>query len=65
LTGQLRFRPDQVAACERLQRLRAGFALNYAALGLVIDLLDRVTALESAARKRSVPSGGPTWTSTD
>ena len=64
-TGQLRFHPDQVAACERMQRLRAGFALNYAALGLVIDLLDRIAVLEAAARKRSVPSGGPTWTPTD
>jgi hypothetical protein len=48
-----------------MQRLRAGFALNYAALGLVIDLLDRIAVLEAAARKRSVPSGGPTWTPTD
>ena len=33
-----------------MQRLRAGFALNYAALGLVTDLLDRITALEAALR---------------
>jgi hypothetical protein len=61
-TGQLRFDPDQVAACERIQRLRAGFALNYAALGLVIDLLDRIAVLEAAARQRCVPTAGPTWT---
>ena len=38
------------AAMARVQRLRAGFGLNYAALGLVIDLLDRIAALEAAAR---------------
>lgn len=55
-TGQPRFPPDQVAACARMQRLRAGFALNYAALGLVIDLLDRIAVLEAAAPRRSVPT---------
>jgi hypothetical protein len=34
-----------------MQRLRAGFALNYAALGLVADLLDRIAALEEALRR--------------
>jgi hypothetical protein len=33
-----------------MQRLRAGFALNYAAIGLVTDLLDRVAILEAALR---------------
>jgi chaperone modulatory protein CbpM len=49
---ELWFRPPQLAAAARLQRLRAGFALNYAALGLVADLLDRVAALETALRER-------------
>ncbi len=31
--GNLWFRPAQVAAAARLQRLRAGLGLNYAALG--------------------------------
>ena len=35
----------------RIQRLRAGFALNYASLSLVIDLLDRIAELEAAGRK--------------
>ena len=49
-------RPAQLAAVARLQRLRAGFALNYAALGLVLDLLDRIAVLEAArARHRSRP----------
>jgi hypothetical protein len=33
-----------------MQRLRAGFALNYAAIGLVTDLLDRIAVLEVALR---------------
>jgi hypothetical protein len=41
-----------------------GFSLNYAALALVVDLLDRVAALEAALRKHT-PSrtpGGRSWT---
>jgi hypothetical protein len=45
-----------------MQRLRAGFALNYAALGLVCDLLDRIAALEAAQRHRSWRSGDQSWT---
>ena len=48
--GELWFAPAQLAVVGRIQRLRAGFALNYAAVGLVIDLLDRITALETALR---------------
>ena len=44
------FSPGQVAEVARVQRLRAGFALNYAALGLVTDLLNRIAALEAALR---------------
>jgi pimeloyl-ACP methyl ester carboxylesterase len=50
--GDLTFGSDQLPAVARLQRLRAGFGLNYAALGLVADLLDRIAALETALRKR-------------
>jgi chaperone modulatory protein CbpM len=46
--GALRFSPSQVAAVARMQRLRAALPLNYAALGLVCDLLDRITELETA-----------------
>lgn len=59
--GRLWLRPDQVQAVARLQRLRAGFALNYAALGLVVDLLDRIAALE-ATRIRPQRTGASTWT---
>jgi len=48
--GELWFPPGQVAVMGRVQRLRAGLALNYAALGLVIDLLDRIADLEAALR---------------
>jgi chaperone modulatory protein CbpM len=46
---------NQLVVAARIQRLRAGFALNYAALGLVIDLLDRIAELESAARRERRP----------
>ena len=49
--GELWFPPRQLAAVARLQRLRAGFGLNYAALGLVVDLLDRIARLEAALRR--------------
>ena len=42
--GSLWLAPSQVAAAARLQRLRAGLALNYAALGLVAD---RVIGVQS------------------
>jgi DNA-binding transcriptional MerR regulator len=49
-TGRLWFGAPQLRAVARIQRLRAGLSLNYAALGLVMDLLDRVEALEAALR---------------
>jgi len=48
--GPLRFSRSELAAVARVQRLRAGFALNYAAIGLVTDLLDRIAVLEAALR---------------
>ncbi|GAA2355245.1 hypothetical protein GCM10010404_04250 [Nonomuraea africana] len=47
-TGQLWFSSAELASLARIQRLRAAFSLNYAALGLVCDLLDRIAALEAA-----------------
>jgi chaperone modulatory protein CbpM len=49
--GGLWFAPAQVAALARIQRLRAGLALNYAAVGLVTDLLERIAVLETALRR--------------
>lgn len=48
--GDAWFSTGQLAAVARIQRLRAGFGLNYAAIGLVVDLLDRVAELEDALR---------------
>jgi len=49
-TGQLWFAAPQLRAVARIQRLRAGLSVNYAALGLVMDLLDRIELLEAAVR---------------
>lgn len=43
---------SQIAVAGRIQRLRGGFALNYAALGLVMDLLDHIAELEAALRRQ-------------
>lgn len=65
-SGALWFAPSQLTAVARLQRLRAGFALNYAALGLVADLLDRIASLEAAQRRHPSPTtistGARQWT---
>ena len=53
--GDLWFSRGQLAALARVQRLRAGFALNYAAIGLVTDLLDRIAVLEAALRAARRP----------
>src|SRR5437588_4405719 len=48
--GRLWFAAPQLRVVARIQRLRAGLSLNYAALGLVMDLLDRIEVLEAALR---------------
>jgi chaperone modulatory protein CbpM len=58
--GQLRFDSSALPIVARIQRLRIGLGLNYAAIGLVLDLLDRIEALESGARQRRTSL----WTST-
>ena len=50
--GRLRFRGSAPSAIARVQRLRIGLSLNYAAMGLVMDLLDRIEGLETALRHR-------------
>jgi hypothetical protein len=50
--GTLWFSPSAVAQVARLQRLRAALPVNWAALGLIADLLDRITELETALRVR-------------
>jgi hypothetical protein len=56
--GELSFAPGEVARAARIQRLRAGLSLNYAAIGLVLDLLDRIDVLEAARRSRPRSQGG-------
>ncbi|MEU8251930.1 chaperone modulator CbpM [Nonomuraea sp. NPDC048916] len=51
--GELCFSPSQVAAAARIQRLHDGLSINYAAIGLVIDLLDRIEKLEATLRNLS------------
>jgi hypothetical protein len=62
--GQLRFAPGEVRRAERIERLHGGLQVNYAALGLVLDLLDRIDVLEAALRHRPGPERGTTrsWT---
>ena len=58
--GDLRFEPSALLTVARIQRLRTGLGLNYAAIGLVLDLLDHIEELESASRQRRTSR----WTST-
>lgn len=55
-SGRLWFAPGAPATLARIQRLRAGLPLNYASLGLVLDLLDRVSELEAALRRSNAGS---------
>jgi hypothetical protein len=64
--GGLRFAPTELARARRALRLREGLSLNYAALGLVLDLLDRIDVLETALRHPHPPRDRPRyrWTPT-
>jgi len=39
-----------LARAARIQRLRVGLGLNYAAVGVVLDLLDRIDELDAQVR---------------
>lgn len=60
--GYLVFAPTAPALLARVQRLRTGLCLNYASIGLVLDLLDRISLLEAALRGRGMRSETPPWT---
>jgi hypothetical protein len=61
--GQLWFDARAPATVARALRLHAGLGLNYASLGLVLDLLDRIDQLESALRRSGRPAKEfPPWT---
>ncbi|MCV7345901.1 chaperone modulator CbpM [Mycolicibacterium rhodesiae] len=59
--GDPSFESSALVTVARIQRLRTGLGLNYAAIGLVLDLLDHIEELESASRTRRTPP----WTSTN
>ncbi|MEW2560812.1 chaperone modulator CbpM [Streptomyces griseorubiginosus] len=61
-SGHLVFDPTAPAVLARIQRLRSGLCLNYASIGLVLDLLDRISLLESALRGRGTRRETPPWT---
>ena len=58
--GALWFDTGELRAMARIQRLRSGLNLNYAALGLVVDLLDRIAQLERSHRQHQ--AGEHRWT---
>ena len=55
--GNLWFDPSQVREMATVQRLHLRLNLAYSSLGLVMDLLDRISDLERSQR-RSLPDGG-------
>jgi hypothetical protein len=58
--GDLWFARDQLAAAARVRRLHDRLTLNYASIGLVAELLDRIAELERANRVR-YSTRGPQW----
>jgi chaperone modulatory protein CbpM len=59
--GELWFEPSQISQMARIQRLHRELNLNYASLGLIIDLLDRIAQLERLQRRARARGGDP-WT---
>jgi chaperone modulatory protein CbpM len=49
-TGFL-FEPAQLATVARIQRLHHGLSIDYSAVGVVMDLLDRIEELERRLRR--------------
>ena len=50
--GEMSFDPSEVTHAARIQRLRTGLGLNYSAIGLVLDLLDRIERLENSGPQK-------------
>jgi hypothetical protein len=59
--GRLWFNPSQIKEMARIQRLRTSLNLSYCAIGLVVELLDRIAELERAQRRMSRRGDAP-WT---
>lgn len=51
--GEPRFDRRQVLVAGQIQRLRHGLGLNYASIGLLLDLLDRIHRLEARLESRT------------
>jgi chaperone modulatory protein CbpM len=68
--GRLWLAHEQLASMARIRRLRAGLPLDYAAIGVVLMLLDRIAALETELRTQRIPDvrrrnkGEARWTRT-
>ena len=60
--GELWFGLDAPASVARIQRLRMGLGLNYAAVGVVLDLLERIHELETRSDQSARRSDRP-WNS--
>ncbi|MEZ5238357.1 MAG: chaperone modulator CbpM [Microthrixaceae bacterium] len=55
--GRLWVARHEVRAVARVRRLRSGLGLNYSAIAVVADLIDRIDALESTLRWYRANSG--------
>jgi DNA-binding transcriptional MerR regulator len=53
---------DAVVTVARIRRLHDDLGMNYAAIGVVLDLLDRIAHLEAALRSRTGARSEPSWT---
>lgn len=53
-SGRLSFDAAAPALVARIQRLHDGMWMNYASIGLVLDLLDRIDRLETALRRNGI-----------
>jgi hypothetical protein len=60
--GELWFGLDAPGSVARIQRLRMGLGLNYAAVGVVLDLLERIHELETRNDQSARRSDRP-WSS--
>jgi hypothetical protein len=56
--GELLFATSAALRVARIQRLHADLSLNYSAIGLVLDLLDRIDRLEAELRRSSTTTRG-------
>jgi DNA-binding transcriptional MerR regulator len=63
--GGMSFTRQQFVDIGRIERLHAYADLNYAAIGIVVDLLDRIEQLEAALRTTEQPTGAHSWTRID